>query len=238
MESTGNSVVIREVNGPIETNCYLLYEKESKEAAIFDVAGPIDKIVSHIAENDLKLKYIFFTHGHFDHVEGLPIIRDRFPDALVCIARKEHEDMQALSEWMGKNTDPEIPPEMRNNPWIAKMLGFSSADFGEPDIYLEDNQIYKLGNLEIRTILSPGHSRGSMCYHVDGALFSGDVLFHRGVGRTDLFGGSSEEQVRSVRNLYSLLPEDTRVYPGHGAFTNIGSEKQENPYVTMESDNI
>lgn len=231
-------VVNCEVTGPIETNCYLLYTEKSKEAVLFDVGGPIDTLLSYIAENDLKLKYLFFTHGHPDHVAGLPAIRDRYPEALVCIAKQEYEDMQILKEWTEANMDPEELAEMRKDPKGAKLMEFDPATFGEPDIYLEDGQSLRLGNLAIRTILSPGHSRAGTCYHVDNVLLSGDVLFYRSVGRTDLLGGSPEAQVRSVRRLYTLLPDDTKVYPGHGSFTDIGSEKKENSEVTMESANL
>jgi len=92
--------------------------------------------------------------------------------------------------------------------------------------------------LKIKTILSPGHSRGSICYHVGNVLFSGDVLFYREVGRTDLLGGSGEEIVKSVRMLYTLLPDETKVYPGHGQFTEICYEKIENEEVTINEVNL
>ncbi len=235
---TGGFVVKQEVTGPIETNCYLLYEVKSKEAALFDVAGPIDTLISCVDENDLKLKYFLFTHGHPDHVMGLPPTRDGYPDALVCMNKKDYEDLQILEEWTEENVDPEELAEMRKDPKLAELMEFDPATFGEPDIYVEDGQTFNLGKLVIRAILSPGHSRGSTCYHVDNILFSGDVLFYRRVGRTDMLGGSPEAQVRSVRRLYTLLPDDARVYPGHGPFTDIGSEKKENSEITMESANL
>jgi glyoxylase-like metal-dependent hydrolase (beta-lactamase superfamily II) len=107
--------------------------------------------------------------------------------------------------------------------------------FKAPDIDLVDDQNFKLGNLTIRTILAPGHSRGSICFHVGNVLFSGDVLFHRQVGRTDLQGGSKDAIVNSVRRLYAELPDATKVYPGHGEFTTIGEEKLQNEEVTAEA---
>ncbi len=124
---------------------------------------------------------------------------------------------------------------MMKVPEIKKWEDYDLSIFVKPDILLEDNQIYKLGNLEIRTLLSPGHSAGSICFHVGDVLFSGDVLFHRQVGRTDLLGGAKETLVKSVRRLYAELPDGTKVYPGHGEFTDIGTEKLENEEVTVDA---
>ena len=229
---SGDLVVLHQVTGPIETNCYLVYDAESREAALIDIGGPIDTLVSHIEDNDLELKYIFATHVHMDHVEGVPSIQERFPQARVCYNKDDYEDFLISIGWMEEHF-PEMTAEMKTMPEIRKWFEYDLSIFKEPDIHLEDNQTYRLGNLEIRTLLSPGHSRGSICFHVDDALFSGDVLFFRRVGRTDLLGGSEEAIIRSVRRLYSELPDATKVYPGHGDFTDIGSEKTLNEKVTM-----
>jgi len=114
------------------------------------------------------------------------------------------------------------------------MANFDFELIGKPDIFLKDDKIYKLGNLSIKTFLSPGHSRGSICFHVENALFSGDVLFYRNIGRTDFpKSGGHQELVKSIRRLYKLLPDETKVYPGHGLFTDIGSEKRGNSKITM-----
>ncbi len=227
-------IVLHQVTGPIETNCYLLYDTQTKEAALIDVAGPIDTLVAHIQENDLDLKYIFATHVHMDHVEGVPQIQEQFPDAFVCYNKKDCEDFLIMPEWI-KEHMPEAYAEMMKVPELKKWEEYDLSIFVKPDIYLEDNQIYKLGNLAIRTILSPGHSVGSICFHVGDVLFSGDVLFYRRVGRTDLLGGSKENIEKSVRRLYTELPDTTKVYPGHGEFTDIGTEKMENEEVTIDA---
>ena len=99
---------------------------------------------------------------------------------------------------------------------------------------MKDNEEYYLGNLKIRTVLTPGHSAGSICFSCDNVLFTGDVLFYRTVGNTDFYGGSRSDQINSVRRLYKLLPDSTVVYPGHGKFTDIGSGKKENKYITVD----
>ena len=173
---SGELVVLHQTTGPIDTNCYLLYDAQSKEAALIDVGGPIDKLVTHIQENNLELKYIFATHVHMDHVEGVPQIQVQFPDALVGYSQLDCEDFLNMPEWV-KEHYPEMYAGMMKNPEIKKWEEYDLSVFVNHDIDLEDDQIYKLGNLEIRTILSPGHSAGSICFYVEDVLFSGDVLF-------------------------------------------------------------
>jgi hydroxyacylglutathione hydrolase len=231
---SGELVVLHQVTGPVSTNCYLLYDCQTKQAALIDVGGPIDSLVAHIQANDLDLKYIFATHVHMDHVEGVPQIQEQFHDARLCYNKKDYEDFLISIDWM-EEYFPEDVAEMKQSLEFRKWFEYDLSIFKEPDIYLEDNQTYKLGNLEIRTFLSPGHSAGSICYHVGDVLFSGDVLFYRQVGRTDLLGGSKESLIKSVRRLYAELPDTTKVYPGHGEFTDIGTEKMENEEVTINA---
>jgi glyoxylase-like metal-dependent hydrolase (beta-lactamase superfamily II) len=226
-------VVLHQKTGPIKTNCYLLVDTKSGEAALFDVGGPVDSLVTYIFDNNLKVKYIFATHCHFDHIEGVPQIEKIFPDALIGYNRKDYLDLFKSREWMEANWDPDELSSMRRHPEMGKWFETDFSIFREPDIYLEDNQVYRLGDLDIRTFLSPGHSAGSICFYAGDVLFTGDILFYRGAGRTDLLAGSVEALVRSVRRLYAELPDRTKVYPGHGRFTDIGSEKVENRKITV-----
>ncbi|MFH1027389.1 MAG: MBL fold metallo-hydrolase [Pseudomonadota bacterium] len=218
---------------PIETNCYLLYDEESGEAALVDVGGPIDTLTSFIEKNDLKLKYIFITHCHQDHVYGLPAVKKLFPDAEICLPRAEYEDARLYSQWEEKMSPDEVA-EIKKSPEAVEILSFDLSSVCTPDIFLEDNQTYKIGNVAIRTIFTPGHSRGGVSYYAGNALFSGDALFYHTVGRTDLEGMSWEALVTSIRRLYSLLPDETVVYPGHGQFTTIGSEKKFNEKISED----
>jgi len=121
---------------------------------------------------------------------------------------------------------------------MSLIVEFDPETFGQPDIFVKDGQSFNLGEFEISAIHSPGHSPGSVCFHVGNYLFSGDVLFYRSVGRVDVLHGSVEDQVVSVRKLYSSFPDETRVYPGHGKFTDIGSEKRENQSITPSVNNL
>lgn len=220
--------VLHQVTGPIQTNCYLLYDTKSKEAALIDIGGPIDSLLTHITRNNLKLKYIFATHCHMDHIEGVKPVKRKFPNALLCYNKAEHEDFFIFVDWMEEHMDPKELQMMKNYPGLKKWFEYDLTKFDEPDLYVEDNQIYRLGNAKIKTILSPGHSRGHMCYHAGNILFTGDVF-----GHVRLLGASKEEQVRSVKRLFTCFPDETKIYPGHGPFTNIGSKKKEKKWNTL-----
>ncbi len=228
-------IVQTEPVGPIKANCYLLYDTQSKEAAIFDVAGPVDALTQTIREKDLTLKYVFITHAHCDHVFGLPELVKSFPTAKVCVSKEDYDDTALYLQWAEK-LDPKQVEEIRKNPDLVRLMDFDLKSVSAPAMFVKDGDVFQLGDAEIRAFLSPGHSRGSVCYQAGKMLFSGDVLFYRNVGRTDLAGsGGWDAIVKSVRRLYSTLPDDTLVYPGHGQSTDIGSEKNQNPRVSQNS---
>ena len=219
--------------GPLGINCYLLYGTKSKEAALIDPGWRIDTLIEFIKDNKLDLKYVFITHGHIDHFYYLPEIKKQFPKMKWCINKDDYQGIFTYPEWVLKNYGKEWVDNARSDPETREYIDLDNQLIGVPDIYVEDNQVFKLGFLEIKTILTPGHSPGGICYSIGNVLFSGDVLFYRTVGRTDSQYGSREDQVKSVRKLYELFSDSTIVYPGHGKFTDIGSEKKENKYVTL-----
>lgn len=230
--SSEDFIVLHQVTGGIETNCYLLYGSKSKEAALIDVAGPVDSLVDIIHAEALDLKYFLFTHGHFDHVVGLPEIRDQFPEAKICIHETDYKDMFSQKEWATNNLGQEFIDYLLSDPERKKIYEFNMDSFGTPDIFVRDNQLLRFGSSHLKVIHSPGHSPGSVCFQIKDILFSGDVLFYRTVGRVDVQNSSREDQINSVQKLYEILPDNTKVYPGHGDFTDIGSEKRENSKIT------
>jgi len=217
--------IMHQVTGAIETNCYLIYDSKTMEAALIDVGDAIDTLILYIDENELDIKYILCTHGHIDHLYNVPAIKERFPDAKTVIHKLDYDDLWTQGEWIQVNIDTETLEWMQSDP----------STFGKPDILTEDGQELQLGNYTIKVIHSPGHSPGSVCYLVDGKLFSGDVLFYRTVGRTDVQNSSREDQIKSVQRLYEILPDSTPVYPGHMQFTDILSEKTLNSRIKADT---
>lgn len=227
--------VLNQVTGPIETNCYLIYGVTTKEAALIDPAWLIDTLISYIKDNGLNLKYILVTHGHIDHFYYVPEIKKLFPGAKLCMHKDDYRDIFTAKEWVTKNYGQNWVDEMMSKPDTKNFLEFDMQTLGVPEIFVEDNQTLQLGNFEIKTILSPGHSPGSICYYTGNILFSGDVLFYRTVGTVFSQNGSKEDLIKSVRKLYEFFPDSTIVYPGHKKFTDIGSEKKENKKITLDN---
>lgn len=203
---------------PVQENTYLLWDEQTLEAAIVDT-GAWDRqeeqsLAGSIEALGLKLKYALQTHAHFDHTFGLPFVHRTY--GLKPVFHKDEVDIY------------------RQMPSMAARFGLNMGG-GMPPIgqLLSDGDELLLGTTVIRLIHTPGHTSGSSAFYIPeaGLLFSGDTLFLQSIGRTDLPGGSYEDELDSIKNKLFCLPDDTKVLPGHGPSTTIGWEKQNNPYV-------
>ncbi len=229
--------IVSQKSGPWQTNSYLLYDAHSKEAVLVDVGVSVDTLINHINKNDLKLKYVFITHCHQDHIAGVPELLKQFPNVQLCFTKDEYDDMQFYSQWQELYA-PEMVKEWEKYPEIVNLMNFDYSLIGEPDIYVEENQIFELGNFTIKALKVPGHSRGSACYFVNNNLFSGDLLFFNTVGLLEYKLGSEDDIVKSVQKLYKLFSNETIIYAGHGPISNIGYEKNNNKTVTQDKVNL
>ena len=198
--------------GPVYTNCYFLKNKVTGEMIIIDPADCPEKIEQKVMQMDGKPVAILLTHGHFDHIMGIDSILENWNIPVYV----EEEDLPIM-------TDPEL------NLSSSYTNGYS-FDGAKP---LKDGQKLELAGETIEVIHTPGHTMGGCCYYlpVEHAVFSGDTLFQRSVGRTDFPNSSQDAIVRSVRERLFALPDDTIVYPGHMGETKIEYEKLHNPYV-------
>lgn len=197
-------LIRRYILGSIQTNCYLVFDKKS--GILIDPAVFEQKILDFIKKENLKIEYILLTHGHFDHISGAAAFAKKL-SAKICL----HQDDLLLTRGLARN--------------VGRIWGYKSKSF-QPDIFLEDGQKFKVGDLEFEVIHTPGHSEGGVCFYFEKqkVIFSGDTLFAGSYGRTDLPGGDEEKIFESIKKLLKLPPE-TKVYPGHGEETKVGEER-------------
>jgi len=199
------------VVGALETNTYLVFDTDSREAMIIDPGAEPDRIYKDIKDENLRLKYIIATHGHFDHVLGLNRLR-ALTGAKSCMSAK---DMKIMKYLLSRGLFV-VTSEPIENPIF--------------DFYIDENTEFKIGNTVFSVIATPGHSPGGICIYAEGMLFSGDTLFYRGVGRTDIPEGNDKLLQKSLLTLMELDSE-TAVYPGHGPATKIGEERKFNHFI-------
>jgi glyoxylase-like metal-dependent hydrolase (beta-lactamase superfamily II) len=202
------------VVGPLFSNCFLVWDEDSKKGVVIDAGDEGHLILKKVEELGIDVEYILATHGHFDHVAGVAPLR-RELDAKF-LAHKA--DMFFIEN--GKD--------------IAKMWGFVIEQPPNPDEFLEEGRTIQFGALDLKAILTPGHSPGGISFLGKGIVFSGDTLFQGSIGRTDFRFGSFEDLEKSIRTRLYTLPDETIAYTGHGPETKIGFEKKHNSFVKAE----
>lgn len=206
--------ILKVVVGPLEVNCYIVFDKASKEGVVIDPGGDAEEIKAALKENGVVTKYIIDTHGHFDHVGANGVLKD----ALGCPVAI-HQDDEGLLECAHDQ---------------AIMFGVKTSRQPKPDVHLKDGDDIAFGSLRMRVIHTPGHTRGGVCLHMreQKVLFTGDTLFAGSVGRTDFEGGSTKALMDSIKRKLLTLGDDVMVLPGHGPESTIGEEKDINPYIS------
>ena len=197
-------------------NTYILYD-DTKEAVIIDPgfndATERKKLTDFIAQNHLKVVRLLNTHCHLDHIMGNPEVVEKYGVGL-----EVHKDEILF---------------LKNAVTIGMRWGMRVPEQPEPSAYIEDNDIISFGNTKLQVLLAPGHSPGSICFYNEEEkwIIAGDVLFYGSIGRTDLPGGNHQQLLDSIEKRLMTLPDDVKVYSGHGQTTIIGRERTSNPFL-------
>jgi len=198
--------------GPLGTNCYIIHDQS--EALIIDPGGDPDQVIDYLQQEKLSPQVILLTHAHFDHIGAVDKLRKQFN---INVHLHENE-----ADWL---EEPRFNGSYR---FVGEEIITSRPD------HLLAPGVMHTSPFEFEVVHTPGHSPGSVSFifHKERIVFSGDVLFQQGIGRTDLIGGSMEQLAASIKTHLYTLDDEYTVYPGHGSETSIGEEKRNNPFVS------
>ncbi|MGB4590176.1 MAG: MBL fold metallo-hydrolase [Clostridiaceae bacterium] len=197
-------LIKKTVLGSYQENAYIIINEETREAIIIDPGDEGKSLIGYLKGLKVKLQYILLTRGHLDHVGAVDELREEFNiPAYISEADMKYIERRKVAFGQMKKTD----------------------------FFLKEGDDLAFGNMPIKIFETPGHSKGSLSYLIDGVLYVGDVLFQGSIGRTDLPGGEFNELISSIKDKLMKLPGNTRVMPGHGPETTLAQEKSFNIYL-------
>lgn len=199
--------------GPLQCNCSILGDEATHEAIVVDPGGDISRITALLDKHLLKVKQILITHAHIDHIAGAARLK-RLTSAPVLYNQNDLPLVKMMDEQAG---------------WI----GVATPEVPAPDDTLDDGKVIAVGEISGSILHTPGHTEGSVCLYLpkESLLLAGDTLFAGSIGRTDLPGGDFHKILTSIRERLMTLPDEVDVVPGHGERTNIGTERDSNPFL-------
>ena len=199
---------------PFAQNCSLIWDPATMEGALVDPGGDVEKIQQAVASHGVSIKKIILTHGHLDHVGG-------------TLAVAKHYDA------------PIVGPHTGDKFWLdalmqqSQMFGFPPSAPFNPDQWLNEGDTISVGNLTLEVLHCPGHTPGhvALVERTSNQVIVGDILFAGSIGRTDFPQGNHAQLLEAIRTKLFTLPDEMKVYPGHGPTTTIGKERTTNPFV-------
>jgi glyoxylase-like metal-dependent hydrolase (beta-lactamase superfamily II) len=198
--------------GPLAVNCYIVQHLPTRKAVVIDPGDDGEVILGQIGRLGCAVDKILLTHGHFDHVGAVGILREK-SDANVYLHAGDVERMKSARRQ-------------------GLMFGLSIPDAPPPDVLVGEGDRVPFGDREFLVAHTPGHTPGCVSYIMGNLAFVGDLIFAGSIGRTDLPGGDTETLLRAVREKIFVLPDETVLFPGHGPATTVGEEKRSNPFFT------
>ncbi len=199
--------------GPFQENCYIIGDENTGEGALIDPGDEATRIALAVEQTHLDIGRIIITHAHIDHVGAVATLGDEYACPVLL--------------------HPEAEPMLQQMSTQAMMMGVRFGKVPKVDGYIQDEEVLEVGSLRLRALYTPGHAPGHLSFYEEneGLVLSGDALFAGSVGRVDLPGGSMEVLLRSIEERLLPLPDETRVYSGHGPATTIGDERATNPFL-------
>lgn len=217
----GEIKIGRTVMGVCATNVYFIYREGQEDCIVVDPADQGRMIFAKLRQNGLRPAGILLTHGHFDHIWGCDGLRDAANEYA------EHHGLEPVKVYANI-----LEKDLLGNAHLNVSEQMGRACTVDADVYLQDGGTVEIAGIGCRMLSTPGHTAGGCCYYFAEAGFAvcGDTLFQESVGRTDFPTGSMSTLVRSVQEQIFALPDDTKLYPGHGDSTTVKHEKQYNPF--------
>jgi glyoxylase-like metal-dependent hydrolase (beta-lactamase superfamily II) len=208
-------ILIRLIVGPLQVNCFILADEKTGDAVVIDPGDDAREILKVIADKGFRVRYVVNTHGHFDHVGANRALKEATGAELLI-----HEA---------------DAPLMTSAAEHSLTFGIRSVSSPPADRYVRHGDVITAGEVALTVLHTPGHSPGGICLQEQGMVFTGDALFAGSIGRTDLPGGSLMTLIHSIKTSLMTLPDETKVFPGHGPVSTIGDERRENPFLNEES---
>ncbi len=208
-------ILIRLIVGPLQVNCFIVADEKTREAVVIDPGDDADDILKIITEKGLKVKYIVNTHGHFDHIGANKAVKEATGAELLI-----HEGDAAI---------------MASAPRQSAAFGMDSVSSPPADRFVKHGDMITAGEVALKVLHTPGHTPGGISLLEQGMVFTGDALFAGSIGRTDFPGGDLLTLLRSIKMNLMTLPDETKVFSGHGPASTIGDERTENPFLNKDS---